>query len=116
MVWGELFEVDFNGKVVALLHLDDHAFIFSLKNIFDSVFEQIAVAFDGHGKVNDRLDGSLIRSQRIRQVESDIVKVGDDLVNACRTRRAELFCEDGLDEQIVRFKEQHRVSSRVPLP
>lgn len=48
-------------------------------------------------------------------MESDIVEIGNDLVYSDRSRAGEALRKDGLEEEVVVFKEQLRSSPNVSL-
>ena len=75
LLGGEVLEVDFYGKVVALLGRDNVGAVFTLEDVLGAILDQLLEAFDVDG------DEDLCLGGRSRDVEGDAIKVGDDLVN-----------------------------------
>lgn len=70
-----MFEIDLHAEVVALLGLDYVRAIFALENCLGAVLDKLREALDGDG------DEDLGFGVWCGDVESDIVEVGDDLVD-----------------------------------
>ena len=102
-----------NGDIIPRFGSNDHVAILPLEDVASAIPDEIAVALDEHGQVDDGLDRLVVWAGRVAEVELDIVKVGDDLVHGRGRLGGKLLCEDGLDEEIVWLEEQHLLSLAV---
>jgi len=70
-----LLQIDEHGEIIACLGGDYIRTVFPFQDFLGAILDKLFVAFDGYG------DEDLGFGFGGRDVEGDIVEVGDDLVN-----------------------------------